>query len=178
MELSEKANSLGARMNQITEELSKNLNLSDELEEYGNEIVDEVQENTNDIQLYENLVPINEIIHLNNMVQDFAYARETLKENTDNARRVLNAIALKLLDEEDKKQANLIISFSELNKAVVENMKLYVKSYKEISNILLNIDKIKKENAKNPDLESGKTVNNNLIISTTDLIKQLSNSEE
>ena len=166
-DLSNKADSLASKMNAISKKLSDNIDIADELEENGDNVLELVESKKMQIQ---NIIPVNHIINLDNMVNDFSYVRETLKENTDNARRVLNAIALKLIEEEDEKQAALIISFSELNKAVVYNMKLYISSYREISNILLNIDKIKKEQEKNPDLQKSKKL---ISVSTTDLIKKL-----
>ena len=57
---------------------------------------------------------------------------------------------------------------------VGDNMKLYMQSYRDISNVLLNLDKIKKsQESKSPN----SVTNNTLVIqepkSTADLIKEL-----
>lgn len=180
MEFSQKADSLAAKMNRITEKFEMNLDAAEELEITGDDIIEFVEEKTQDIKLYSEDVNASEIINLNNMVEDFKYIRETLKENTENGRRVLNSITLDLLDGDDDKRASLIMSFAELNKAVAENMKLYINSYKEISTILLNLDKIKKQEK----LDGPKTINNTVninsteAISTADLIKQLGINKE
>jgi hypothetical protein len=174
MDFKEKSESLADKMNKLTEKFTENLDVAEDLEITGSDIIDFVQEKTQDIQLYEESLPATEIIRLQTLVEDFKYVRETLKENTDNGRRVLNSVTLDLLDSDDDKRASLIMSFAELNKAVADNMKLYIQSYKEISNVLLNLDKIKKMENPTPD-----TVNNTLNINTTeaintvDLIKKL-----
>ena len=179
MNSKDKSESLAAKMNKLTEKFSENLETADEMVITGDDIVDMVEEKTQDIKLYSESQNMAEVINLDNMVNDFKFVRETLKENTENGRRVLNSVTLDLLDTDDDKRASLIMSFAELNKAVADNMKLYVQSYKEISNVLLNIGKIKKAQIG----EDPKTVNNTLninnhdVVSTADLIKQLSGND-
>ena len=177
MDIKDKSESLADKMNRLTEKLVDNLDTADEMVLTGDDIVEYVEEKTQDISLYEEGgLPASEVINLENMVNDFKYVRETLKENTDNGRRVLNSVTYDLLDSDDDKRASLIMSFAELNKAIADNMKLYIQGYKEISNILLNLDKIKKSQK----LEQPQTINNTLninsteTISTTELIKKLS----
>jgi len=171
MDYKDKADSLAARMNKLSEKFD----LAEEMTIEGDDIIEYVEEKTQDIELYRDNLPATEIVNLENMVDDFKYIRETLKETTENGRRVLNAVTLDLLDSDDDKRAALILSFAELNKAVGDNMKLYMQSYKDISTTLLNIDKIKK----NAREEGPKTVNNTLnvttseALSTTDLITRL-----
>lgn len=169
MDFKEKSETLADKMNKITSKFIENLDIAEEIEISGNDIINFVEEKTQDITLYNDNVPVYEIINLENMVDDFKFVRETLKENTENGRRVLNSITLDLLNSDDDKRASLIMSFAELNRAVADNIKLYIQSYKEISTVLLNLDKIKKE-------EQPKVVNNTLNlapISTVDLIQQL-----
>jgi len=169
MDFTEKANSLAEKMNSIT----KQLDLSEELVVEGDDIVGYVKEKTKDVQLYES-TSYAEILNLETMTDDFKYVRDTLKETSDNARRVLSAISLDLLDSDDDKRASLVMSFAELNRSLVQAQDLFVKSYKEMANVLLSIDKIQKNAEKQPQ-----TVNNNLTInasediSTVDLIKRL-----
>jgi hypothetical protein len=175
MEYKDKAETLAEKMNRLSEQFE----LAEELTITGDDIVEYVEEQTQDIELYKDNIPATQIVNLQTMVEDFKYIRETLRETTENGRRVLNSVTLDLLDSEDDKRAALIMSFAELNKAVGDNMKLYMQSYKEISTTLLNIDKIKKSQNENP-----KTVNNTLNvttvdpISTTDLIKKLRSEDE
>ena len=172
MDFKDKAESLADKMNKLTAKFD----LSEEMSLTGSDIVDYVEEKTQDIQLFSEDISATEIINIQNMIDDFKYVRDALKETTDNGRRVLTSVTLDLLESDGDKRAALIISFAELNKAVTDNMKLYIQSYKEISNTLLNLDKIKKNESADP-----KTVNNtiNVVtsepISTADLIKKLRN---
>lgn len=177
MDFKDKSQSLAEKMNRLTEKFAENMETANEMVLTGDDIIEYVEEKTQDVQLYTGgELMAAEIINLNNMVEDFKYVRETLKENTDNGRRVLNSITLDLLDSDDEKRAGLVMSFAELNTAIANNMKLYMLAYKEISNVLLNLDKIKKT-----ETETGgtKTINNTLninsteTISTVDLIKRL-----
>jgi len=179
MDFKEKSESLAAKMNRLTEKFTENLDTAEEMAVTGDDIIEFVEEKTQDIELYSETLPAAEIVNLKNMIGDFKYVRETLKENTDNGRRVLNSVTLDLLDSDDDKRASLIMSFAELNKAIADNMKLYINGYREMSNVLLNLDKIKKAQENNP-----KTVNNTLningteAVSTVDLIKQLSGNKD
>lgn len=177
MDLKDKSESLAQKMNRLTSKFTDSLDTANEMVLTGDDVVEYVNAKTQDIKLYSDVIPADEIINLENMVEDFKYVRETLRENTDNGRRVLNSITLDLLDADDDKQAALILSFAELNRAVADNMKLYIQSYKEISTVLLNLDKIKKAERE----EGPKTINNTVninapdAVSTMELIRRLSN---
>lgn len=171
MDFSNKADSLAKKMNKLTE----SFDLADEMIVEGGDIIDYVEEKTQNVALYSEEISPTEIVNIENMVSDFKYVRETLKETTDNGRRVLNTVTLDLLDADGDKRASLITSFAELNTAVGNNMKLYMQSYKDISTVLLNIDKIDKDGT-----PSNQTVNNTLNVfndseatSTEDLINKL-----
>lgn len=185
MDLKDKSNTLASKMNLLTERFTENMDTADEMILVSSDIIDYVDEKTEDIQLYSknntsstDIIP--DIVNLNNLVQDFKYIRETLRENTDNGRRILNAVTLDLLDVDNDKRVDLISSFAELNRAIADNMKLYFIGYKEISNTLLNLNKINKSKLnKDGSLKRAKTVKKTLIlnaepISTADLIKELS----
>lgn len=164
-----KAESLADKMNALTDKF----NLSEEMITTGKELEGYIEEKTQDIILSEDdELTIAEIVNLETMVQDFKYVRESLRETTDNGRRVLQSITLDLLSEDDESRASLITSFAELNKAVGDNMKLYMQSYRDISGVLMNLDKIQKAQPLSP------VTNNTLVIaeprSTADLIKELS----
>jgi len=175
--MKQKSQALAANMNKLTEKFSENLDAAEELHLTGDDIIDYVDEKTEDVALYtEEITP--ELINLQLMIEDFKFVRETLKENTENGRRVLNSVTLDLLNTDDDKRASLIMSFAELNKAVALNMKLYLQSYKDVSSVLLNLDKITKaQNDANPQ-----TINNTLnipidAVSTVDLIRKLTENK-
>jgi hypothetical protein len=154
------------------EKLSKKLDLSDELLSQGDSITEFVQSESKNISS----ANYADIMNISIMSDDFAYVRETLKEITENARRVQNAITLELLNHDGDKRASLVVSFAELSRAITDAQKLYVDSYKQMSGTLLNLDKIKK--AEELEKLSGHTVNNLHIhgseaISTLELMKKL-----
>lgn len=175
MDFTDKANSLAAKMNSLTEKF----NLSEEMVISGDDIIEDVKKKTDIIDLTSgdvkiidaeiepefNTALVLELVNLQAMVEDFQYIRETLKETTDNGRRVLNKVTLDLLDSEDEQRAPLITSFAELNSAVGKNMQLYMDSYKNISVVLGNVDKIiKNSNIRTP---SGASVINNTQVNIT-----------
>lgn len=173
MDFSQKAQSVADKMNNLTSKLD----LSEELLVQSDDIVDYVEGTTKDITLSSD-TNYADIMNLEIMTDDFKFVRESLKEITKNARKVQNLITLDLLSDESDKNENrpsLIMSFSELSKAITDAQKLYVQSYKEMSTTLLNLDKIKK----NKQDEGPTTVNNTLNINsheslnTADFIKQL-----
>lgn len=169
MDFKDKASTLADKMNKLSEKFE----VAEEMVLTGDDVLDFVEEKTQDVSLYRDNIPAANIVNLETMVEDFRYIRETLKETTENGRRVLNSVTLDLLDSDDDKRAALIMSFAELNKAVGDNMKLYMQSYKDISATLLNIDKIKKSNQheeSNKDITDSST---HKKISTVELIKKI-----
>lgn len=171
MDLKKKSETLAEKMNRLTQHLTENLNISDELVVTGDDVLTYVKEKTKVIKLYSDTSELKcEVLNLNNMVEDFKYVRETLKENTENARRVMGAITLDLLGEDEDKKASLIMSFAELNRSIADNMKLYIQSYKDISQVLMNLEKIKSTDTPSDTPTDGIT---NIKVSTMDLINRL-----
>ena len=174
MDFTDKANSLAKKMNELTEKF----NLSEEMVLEGEDIIEDVKKKTDIIDLKTSTIKTDltiepefnsslvlELVNLQAMVEDFQYIRETLKETTDNGRRVLEKVTIDLLDSEDEQRASLIMSFAELNSAVGKNMQLYMESYKNISVVLGNVDKIiKNTNVRTP---SGASVVNNTQVNIT-----------
>ena len=176
MDVKDKADSLSTKMNKLSEKFD----LSEELIVTSGEVEEYVKAKTQDIEIFKERVPQVEVINLQIMVDDFSYIRETLKQSTENGRRVLNIVTLDILDTDidDEKRTDLISSFAEINTAVCNNVKLYMMAYKEISIALLNIDKYKKQNLDEGENTEGKTVNNTIIVNTSDLIKTLKKIDE
>ena len=181
MDFTDKANALANKLNKLTEKF----NLSNEMVLSGDDIIDDVKKKTDLIELNSGVPKLNEtieveieqefntslvleLVNLKAMVEDFEYIRETLKETTDNGRRVLNKVTIDLLDSDEDQRASLILSFAELNSAVGKNMSLYMDSYKQISNVLVNLDKIIKNVNKTKPVN---VVNNTQVnISSTEQI--------
>ena len=178
MDFTDKANALAKKMNELTQKFD----LSSEMVISGDDIIEDVKKKTDIIDLSSDkpkIIPtidveieqefntslVLELVNLKAMVEDFRYIRETLKETTDNGRSVLNKVTIDLLDSDEEGRASLILSFAELNAAVGKNMSLYMDSYKQISNVLVNLDKIIKNT--NSRFGSGASVVNNTQVNIT-----------
>lgn len=161
----EKFEHLTNKMNKITQELTKNVEISEdilttteELESYlvaPNPAPIEGQLITSDSANAEEsvskaLAPVTEIaadvVDVQAMIEDFCYMRAMLRETTQNSRRVLESVTEELVLSEGESRALLVSAYSELNKAQIESVKLFMQSYKEISTILVNLTKINQSN--------------------------------
>lgn len=159
----EKFEHLNNKMNKITQELTKNVEISEdilttteELESYlvapksptpieGQLITANAEE-----PVSKALAPVTEIaadvVDVQAMIEDFCYMRAMLRETTQNSRRVLESVTEELVLSEGESRALLVSAYSELNKAQIESVKLFMQSYKEISTILVNLTKINQSN--------------------------------
>lgn len=162
----EKFEHLNNKMNKITQELTKNVEISEdilttteELESYlvtpktpapieGQLITS--SENPEEPTETKYLAPVTEIaadvVDVQAMIEDFCYMRAMLRETTQNSRRVLESVTEELVLSEGESRALLVSAYSELNKAQIESVKLFMQSYKEISTILVNLTKINQSN--------------------------------
>ena len=119
-----------------------------------------------------------DVIKLQMMVDDYKEVRETLLSTVKSSRSIIDSLTLSLMDEDSETRADDISAYSSLVSTVNQSVKILASSYKDISSVLLNLDKLEKSqdisdkkvtiNASNINIQS------NQIISTTDLIKKLS----
>lgn len=184
------------RMNRITQELTKNVEMSEEMlvttEELGDyltrkkndDLVTTLIPNSQNFQDGEtkSLAPVTEIaadvVNVQAMIDDFAYMREMLRETTQNSRKVLNSITEELMLSDVESQASLVMAYGELNKAQIESVKLFINSYKEISTILVNLSKV--HNAGTPHTVHTTNVLNiedKSNVSSADIINRLRGSK-
>lgn len=160
----EKFEHLNNKMNKITQELTKNVEISEdilttteELESYlvtpkSAPIEGQLITSSENLEEPETkaLAPVTEIaadvVDVQAMIEDFCYMRAMLRETTQNSRRVLESVTEELVLSEGESRALLVSAYSELNKAQIESVKLFMQSYKEISTILVNLTKINQSN--------------------------------
>lgn len=164
----EKFEHLNNKMNKITQELTKNVEISEdilttteELESYlvtpktapnEGQLITGDSDNARELEEPEtkSLAPVTEIaadvVDVQAMIEDFCYMRAMLRETTQNSRRVLESVTEELVLSEGESRALLVSAYSELNKAQIESVKLFMQSYKEISTILVNLTKINQSN--------------------------------
>lgn len=79
-------------------------------------------------------------IDVKHMFDDFDYIRKTIYENTECSRSLMELVAGNLLDEDSEATPGMIAAFADLNRTVMENMKLCIQSYKDLSTIMNNIN--------------------------------------
>lgn len=159
----EKFEHLNNKMNKITQELTKNVEISEDIltttEELESYLVtpktlpiegELIPGNSSEEPETKSLAPVTEIaadvVDVQAMIEDFCYMRAMLRETTQNSRRVLESVTEELVLSEGESRALLVSAYSELNKAQIESVKLFMQSYKEISTILVNLTKINQSN--------------------------------
>lgn len=159
----EKFEHLTNKMNKITQELTKNVEISEdilttteELESYlvtpkpAIPVEGQLITSSDEPTETKSLAPVTEIaadvVDVQAMIEDFCYMRAMLRETTQNSRRVLESVTEELVLSEGESRALLVSAYSELNKAQIESVKLFMQSYKEISTILVNLTKINQSN--------------------------------
>lgn len=176
--IAESTDKIAEKLNRITGTFAEQLNNANSLIVMGDELSGQATEIIQDIRSVPektytfNLDLLPQILNLETMVSDIKYIRETLQENCNLGKRLLNVISQEL---EFEPNAELLAAYSELSKTITENMKLYLACYKDVSTILINISKLTQSQNQTKNV-----VNNNITIesqakvqNTADLIKQL-----
>ena len=142
----ERAEALSKKMNKITEKLKENLDIADDLDIQADDIIDYVGSSVSELpNNVENLPQENylDLINLNILLEDFAYIRNTLKTNSDNGQKIVNVITTDIMASGPEELAEKIAAYSELNRSLTDSMKLFIQAYKDISSIILNLEKVK-----------------------------------
>lgn len=169
----QKADILADRMNKITESFASNVEMTDGMIATGDDLSDVV---SSAIIEPTNMIGKADAVNLETLLQDFKYVREVLKTNADSGRRIIENITLDIMGGElvGAEKSLMIEAFASINKSIAVNMDLYLKSYKEISTILVQLDKIKDTqasiNGDKPRVEKE--------INTVDIIKALKKLKE
>ena len=172
-----RAESLARKMNNITNKFKENLDIAEDMDVTGNDIIEFVENKTKELPQSLDDTSYLELINLNTLLQDFDYIRKTLRENADQGRNIIKSLSIDITASDPEELAELINSYAELNKSITDTLKLFIQAYKDISTIITNLEKVK----------SGfnKTTNNlnitnisenpaeNLIATTADIIKQI-----
>jgi hypothetical protein len=134
------------------------------------------------------LISRADVIKLQVMVDDYKEVREVLLDTTRNGQKILDGLTLDLMDFEDgDSKSEIVNAYANLVGKVNQSVKILASAYKDISSVLINLDKLDKsakEKDGNSSDSNGKniTVNgnvsisneqNNEVISTSDLIARL-----
>ena len=172
-----RAESLARKMNNITNKFKENLDIAEDMDVTGNDIIEFVENKTKELPQSLDDTSYLELINLNTLLQDFDYIRKTLRDNAEQGRSIIKTLGVDISASDPEELAELINSYAELNKSITDTLKLFIQAYKDISTIITNLEKVK----------SGfnKTTNNlnitnisenpaeNLIATTADIIKQI-----
>ena len=191
----EKFEHLNNKMNKITQELTKNVEISEDIltttEELESYLVTPNSAKSTPIEgqlitssenpeepVSKALAPVTEIaadvVDVQAMIEDFCYMRAMLRETTQNSRRVLESVTEELVLSEGESRALLVSAYSELNKAQIESVKLFMQSYKEISTILVNLTKINQSNTPHTvHTTNVLSIEDQSHVSTADIINRL-----
>lgn len=154
-----KAETLTRRINKVAHSLAEQCDNAEALEVQTADIVGYAQEK---------MPVLADNIDVHMMMDDFAYVRNVLRENTECARTMLEHVSGNMLDEEDNVTPGMLAAFSELNKSIAENMRLYISSYKDLSAALSNM-KAKSEVTNNLNIINPGTN----VASVKDIIEKL-----
>lgn len=156
----DKLDAVTKKMNRITEELTRNVEVSEDVLVTTGELHDYLKQKENRDEIVHSLIPRNsavaeesrslapvteiaaDVVNVQAMIDDFQYMRDMLRETTENSRKVLGSITEELMLSDVESQAALVMAYGELNKAQIESVKLFIQSYKEISTILVNLSKV------------------------------------
>lgn len=133
------------------------------------EILDETDVSNN----VETTVPENlsGIIDLKLLVEDYKNLRNLVLANTATSKKVLDSLTIEMFANEVC-SPEMVSSYSTLLKTINDSMKLMTNSYKEISDVLLNIHKI--NTIDKPKDVKVKNVN---IISSAEVLDRLMNDK-
>ena len=190
----EKFETVTNKMNKITKELSKNIELSDDMLTTTEDLMDYLPTELTEGELILSgptqpdeqskvLAPANEIaanvVNVQAMTDDFAYMRALLRDTTQNSKRVLESITEELMMSDGENRADLIVAFSELNKVQIDSMRLFVQSYKEVSAILVNLAKVNSANTPHTvHTTNVLNIEDKTAISSADIINRLRGDHE
>lgn len=174
----DRANKLADKMNKITARFKENLDVADEMDVSGNDIIEYAEDKTKDLPKNLDDASYLELINLNTLLQDFDYIRRTLRENTEQGRAIIKTLGVDISASDPDSLAELITSYAELNKSITDTLKLFVQAYKDISTIITNLEKVKSgfnKTTNNLNITNISDNSNGLdIVSTTaDIIKQI-----
>lgn len=170
-----KSDILAEKFNTITAKITETIGNADELMVNADEITGEVEDAINDLPLSElnDITDVSEIINLQNLLDDFKYVRQTLRENTEMGKNMLKAMGAELECEPSPK---MLESYALLQGTLTDNLKLFLQSYKDISNVMINISKMANKNSAMHTTQNITNINieaETKPVNTAELIREL-----
>ena len=174
----DRANKLADKMNRITARFKENLDVADEMDISGNDIIEYAEDKTKDLPKNLDDASYLELINLNTLLQDFDYIRTTLRDNAEQGRSIIKTLGVDISASDPDSLAELITSYAELNKSITDTLKLFVQAYKDISTIITNLEKVKSGFNKTTNNLNITNISDNpggldIVSTTADIIKQI-----
>ena len=174
----DRANKLADKMNKITARFKENLDVADEMDISGNDIIEYAEDKTKDLPKNLDDASYLELINLNTLLQDFDYIRTTLRDNAEQGRSIIKTLGVDISASDPDSLAELITSYAELNKSITDTLKLFVQAYKDISTIITNLEKVKSGFNKTTNNLNITNISDNpggldIVSTTADIIKQI-----
>lgn len=170
----ERIERLQERFNKITDKIAENLDVANDISVKGQDIVEYLEndgptmpDGTSDNYL--------EAFNVGALLQDFAFIRETLRTNANSGKELLGSLTADIEAIEPQDLAELVNSFAELNRSITDNLNMYIRAYKELSNIVINLQKAK--NVTGQKTSTSQQVNNTaIVLSSGDIFKRIAES--
>lgn len=162
---------LAEKFNAITAKITESIGSADDLMVNADEITGEIEQTINDLP--SEVSDVSEIINLQGLLDDFRYVRQTLRENTEMGKTMLRTMGAELECEPNPK---MLESYALLQGTLTDNLKLFVQSYKDISNVMINISKMANKTPTTQNITNINIEAETKPVNTAELIKQLSNT--
>ena len=174
----DRANKLADKMQKITARFKENLDVADEMDISGNDIIEYAEDKTKDLPKNLDDASYLELINLNTLLKDFDYIRTTLRDNAEQGRSIIKTLGVDISASDPDSLAELITSYAELNKSITDTLKLFVQAYKDISTIITNLEKVKSGFNKTTNNLNITNISDNpggldIVSTTADIIKQI-----
>lgn len=164
------ADSLTDKLNKISAALADKIDTAQDITVKGDDVV-KYMENGGISGIAEHPDNYLDAFNVQSLLQDFAFIRETLRDNANCGKALLSSLTTDISIMEPDELAQLVNSFAELNRSITDNLKLYIHAYKELSNMVINLQR--GNISHKSDGQEQNVVTNNIIMSTSDILNRI-----
>lgn len=151
------------KLNKITDKLSEQLDVAADISVQTDDVAGYVADLTSRPENYLDAFSIATLL------QDFSFIRESLRANTTAGKNLLNSLSTDIAMMEAQELAHLVDSFAELNRSITDSLKLYVQAYKDLSNILVTLQRSNTSSEIVPKVQN----NTAIVMDTSAILKRL-----
>lgn len=151
------------KLNKITDKLSEQLDVAADISVQSDDVAGYVADLASRPENYLDAFSIATLL------QDFSFIRESLRANTTAGKNLLNSLSTDIAVMEAQELAHLVDSFAELNRSITDSLKLYVQAYKDLSNILVTLQRSNTSSEIVPKVQN----NTAIVMDTSAILKRL-----